>query len=405
MDGIEIAPDPPTPAYLTIPFDDKSFLPRKCLSVAKLLQYEFPNPFWTPHNGASIQIWSDSPPHDIQAALLLSCTVPQWETVRRLLLEVQQLTSTPQSFNRTAVSSCEVLPNYLPIWVLSFWDCLSEAYNTCQSWRRSLDWVNALCVQCPASQSLALELDSLFQRVCWYGYLNGKRRDRHVNDIFDLLSNNELDSGQIGDLLELIERKLADASDDRYLIAPTDLATLILYSHQDHKKCTYRKQPSQQLVEEELVQRHRSAVASIAWISVSNRGHWISYIVDPINSTIFHGDSLGLQIPPDLCNALRWWLSGLRERMGEPPNLPHLKPISVACQGDGFSCGILSTNSLLHHLLPYKFPLVSKDANSITTYRIEHTIEILKLSVEPVRVLPQLLCISHLGEDSGRRSK
>ena len=82
-------------------------------------------------------------PHNVQAALLLSCAIPQWETVRWLLLEVQQLASTPRSFNRAAVSLCEMLPSYLPIWVLSFWDRLSKAYDTCWSWR-SLDWVNAV---------------------------------------------------------------------------------------------------------------------------------------------------------------------------------------------------------------------------------------------------------------------
>ena len=154
-----------------------------------------------PRNDTSIQVWSDSPPHDVCATLLLGCTVPQWGTVRQLLLEVRQLASTPQSFSRVAVLSCEtVLPKHLPIWVLSFWDRLSEAYDTCLLWRRCLDWVNALCTRRPANQRLASELYSLFQRVCWYGYLGGKRRDWHVNDIFDLLSSNELDSGQIGDL-------------------------------------------------------------------------------------------------------------------------------------------------------------------------------------------------------------
>jgi len=198
----------------------------------------------------------------------------------------------------------------LPIWVLSFWDRLSEAYDTCLSWRRCLDWVNALCTRRPANQRLASELYSLFQRVCWYGYLGGKRRDRHVNDIFDLLSNNELDSGQIGDLLELIEWRLEDASDSHYLIAPPDLSTLILYSHRDHTKHTYRKQPCQQLVEEELVQRRRFAVASIAWISVGGHGHWISYIADPITLTIFGTILLAKTVGVLRNRSVEWLVNG-----------------------------------------------------------------------------------------------
>ena len=74
--------------------------------------------------------------------------------------------------------------------------------------------------------------------------------------------------------------------------------------------------------------------------------------------------------------------------MGEPPELPCLKPISVTGQEDSFLCGILSTNSLLHHLLPHKFPLISRDVTSIKMYRIERTIEILKLSMELVCAFP-----------------
>ena len=239
MDHVEIAPNPPIPVRLIIPLNIEPTLPRRHLPVSKLLQYEFSNPFWTPHDGTGIQVWSDSPPHEIHATLLLSCTVPQWETVKQLLLEVQQLVSTPQSFNWAAVSLSEALPSCLPIWVLSFWDHLSEAYNAYLSWRGCLNWANVLHFQCPASQCLALELDSLFQQICWHGYLDGKCQDQHITDIFDLLSNNELNSGQIGDLLELVERRLADVSNDYYLVAPTELSTLILYSHQNLAKCTY----------------------------------------------------------------------------------------------------------------------------------------------------------------------
>ena len=141
----------------------------------------------------------------------------------------------------------------------------------------------------------------MFQQVCWHGYLDRKCRDRQVNLIFDLLINNELYSGQIGDLLELVKRILANASDSHY---------------------KYWKQPYQELVEEELIQRRQLAVASIVWILVSDRGHWTLVHCDPITSTTFHDDLLGLQIPADLLDALQWQLCDLRKRTGEPPKLP-----------------------------------------------------------------------------------
>ena len=241
--------------------------------------------------------------------------------------------------------------------------------------------MGAPSVQHLTNQRYAAELDSLICQILWHGYLNGRRRDQHVNDIFDLLSDNELNSGQINDLLELLERNVADIPGSRYLIAPTELSTLIIYSHKNHAKHTYRKQRAQISIEEGLVQHGRSAVASVAWIKVGNCGHWISYIVDASTSTISHGDSLGLPMPEDLRDTLQWWLHDLQNKMGGPAKSPGFgfKVISTTRQEDGFSCGILSTNSLFHYLLPCKFSLVLGDKISIKTYQIECTIEILKL--------------------------
>ena len=92
MDFIEISPDPPLPAYLSIPADAESLLPERCLSVTEFLQYKFPGPFHqAPHDHTGGTVWSDSPPQEIQVGLLLGCTVPQWETVKQLLLDVRQL--------------------------------------------------------------------------------------------------------------------------------------------------------------------------------------------------------------------------------------------------------------------------------------------------------------------------
>ena len=314
--------------------------------------------------------------------------------------EVRQLPSSPRSFNSTAVSSHNALPERLPIWVLSFWSRLSKAYHTCASWRSSLNWANALCAWQPANRQCVAELDSIIRQLPWHGYLTGKRRDRCVDDIFDLLSDGDLNSGQVNDLLEVLERRLAGTMDNRYLIAPTELSTLILCLYKNRMNSAYERRFTQQSAEEELTQRRRSAVASIAWIPVGGRGHWVSFIVDPIASTIFYANSLRQHIPSNLRDALQWWLCDLRRQMEEPETSPQFKQILVTPQYDGFSCGILSTNSLAHHFLPHTLPLVSSDAISVKRYRIECTLEILKLSIQPVCLfLPKSwhASLAHLG--------
>src|ERR1700753_986584 len=138
MDHIDVTPDSSPPVYLSIPSDAESALPARSVSVNELLQYEFPNPFWTPYAGGHVPTWSSSPPHHVHTAVLLSHGIPQRKVAQELLLDLQRLPSAPQSINRAALLLCEALPSLLPIWVLSFWDCLSEAYITSMSWRRSL---------------------------------------------------------------------------------------------------------------------------------------------------------------------------------------------------------------------------------------------------------------------------
>jgi len=59
-----------------------------------------------------------------------------------------------------------------------------------------------------AINNLAAELGSLFRRVHWFSYLGRRCQDQHVSGTrTDMLSNNGLDSGQFGDLLELIEQR------------------------------------------------------------------------------------------------------------------------------------------------------------------------------------------------------
>ena len=70
MDIIEITPDLPPPASLTIPLDVEFVLPRAHLPTAALLLRKFPDTFTAPCSGAGVPVWSDSPPHDVRAALL-----------------------------------------------------------------------------------------------------------------------------------------------------------------------------------------------------------------------------------------------------------------------------------------------------------------------------------------------
>ena len=115
--------------------------------------------------------------------------------------------------------------------------------------------------------SLQDQLEKTLVNNRWQGSLEGRRRDRTVKDIFDLLSN-ELNSGQIDDLLELVERDLPaqSAGTTSPLVASTDLAQILLFAYQERDDPNFRKTWLQVMVEEDLVEGRKSSVASVAWI-------------------------------------------------------------------------------------------------------------------------------------------
>ena len=383
----EILSDPRPDSRLSVPTRAALVLPGESLSVPALFQHRLPNPLWTIYR-SEISPWSTSPADSIDPTILDNHIIPPKAVLDHLLSKVTHLAPTIQSVRRTAILPDHTLPEHLPIWILSFWQKIYEARQLRSQWKTCHEWVAS---KPRVSTRVQDQLERTLINIRWRGSLNGRRRDRSVDDIFDLLSNKELNSGQVDDLLELVERDLLARSDGTTppLIASTDLAHVLNYAHEQRESHDFQKTWIQATVEKTLTEKRKSFVASVAWISLSGRGHWVPYTVNPRSSSISYGDPLGGPIPMDLFATLQWWLLDLRRMMGlSTDNAVTLVPLSVTPQTDGFSCGILSTNAIGHHLHG-TFPLVGRDPASIKAYRIERTIEILTLDGEFVRVNPE----------------
>jgi len=216
---LEIFPDPRPDPRLSIPPDAVQVLPDDNESVPNLLQHTLPTPLTTSYH-LSVTPWSESSPLGISPLVLATHLIPTKATVDKLLSEVAGLSPTIKSIHRIAVSPDDTLPEYLPIWILNFWQQVYKARQWRHRWNACRKWVTS---KPRASISLLDRLDRTLVNIRWQGYLNRQRRDRCIGDIFDFLSNDELNSGQINDLLELIENKLVTSSGGAtspHLIAP-----------------------------------------------------------------------------------------------------------------------------------------------------------------------------------------
>lgn len=383
---LEVHPDPPPDPRLVVPLDAVRVLPDDNESVPGLLRHNLPAPLMTLYRSTTSP-WSCSSPPSITPLILVTHLIPPKMTVDKLLSEVPGLPPSVQSIRCTAILPDGILPNHLPIWILSFWQQVYKARQWRHRWNNCQKWTTSKLPTCGAN--LLNRLNQTLINVRWQGYLNGRRHDRCIEDVFAFLSNGELDSGQINDLLELIENESAknpDPATSAHVVAPTELALLLASTYENQNATGYQKRPLQVSIEDSLVSRQKSSVASVSWISLSGCGHWISYVVNPVSSSISYGDSLGKPIPGTLSATLQWWLLDIRKKMNLTFDGPvTIGPLAITPQDDSFSCGILATNSIGHHLLRDKFPLVGRDSASIKAYRVERTIEILMLDAEFVR--------------------
>ena len=84
----------------------------------------------------------------------------------------------------------------------------------------------------------------------------------------------------------------------------------------------------------------------VATISFSPPGHWACLIIDCCAGTISWGDSAGQAAPAGLEKCLRAWLEIFS------PQIKFAAPHALRCaqQPDGYSCGIISVNTLKHNV-------------------------------------------------------
>ena len=81
--------------------------------------------------------------------------------------------------------------------------------------------------------------------------------------------------------------------------------------------------------------------------------HWVAIVIDFHTHTIWHGNSLGWAIDPDMLTLLEWWTTEYSISKFTVNHLP------ITHQSDTFSCGLLAWNALANFFLPERFPLIA----------------------------------------------
>jgi hypothetical protein len=80
--------------------------------------------------------------------------------------------------------------------------------------------------------------------------------------------------------------------------------------------------------------------------------HWVAIALDFEHSVVWYGDSFGQRPVEEVTLVLNWWTfhhTGIKFVYWT---------LKISPQKDGYSCGLLGTNTLFHFYLPDAYPLI-----------------------------------------------
>jgi hypothetical protein len=232
---------------------------------------------------------------------------------------------------------------------LGTWGLILEADTAKTAWKDALAWLdrqNKIPIQYIG------RVTKLLGTVPWKGYIKGLGSGLSITEMAAFLSQEWLSDAHIDSMLRATMYQRCDTLSHitpRTEIVLTDFISHILGSpHLDTSPIPYdytKNAPKS-------VQRLGSVISGsssdirIATVSFSPPGHWACLIVDFQAQTIGWGDSTRRAAPAGLEKRLKAWLHIFAPQI----KFSSLQALPCARQTDGYSCGIISVNTLKHNV-------------------------------------------------------
>ena len=310
----------------------------------------------------------------VSARILLCLQVPKKEDIDGLRIKAGDAKRNGYVSFIYPVSAVAKL--LLPFWVLDFWEAAQEVVAAKTLWITAVQWIQS------KGEVRALKY---LEQLPWKDTAELQKKDLSVKDLAPLCSEKWLTSGHMDLFRQVLQDQLHSAGINSALILKTTTFDKILSLYR-HDAMTYFEEQSASYIRrlgEDLANGTYTKIAASVSVRMEEGqtalpprttgelgNHWVTVILDVETSSILYGDSFRLPPPTELHDMLLWWLSHHRAETFQWVDLP------ITLQSDGFSCPILSANSMAHAFLPPLFPLIP-EGNCIQA-RIDMLILIIK---------------------------
>jgi hypothetical protein len=256
----------------------------------------------------------------------------------------------------------------LPLEVLKVWSLWLQILLIQDAWMRSCLWLQKVTSSDsdPDHANLVECIGSSLDSLCWSESLGGFDHACGVGVLSRVISSEWLSSENIDTLLKLLQDDATCLGVSMHFLESYQVQYLAKLEDKalSNKSYCYISSPGTRLGIRELGERLLNGnTRYIAGIANLGGVHWVAFVIDGCQKTIWIGDSLksGNSLLSSkysgLISSLRWWIKQLSDCLGLPSTYFECKELKINSQADSDSCGIFAHNAL-HHFISPEVPLL-----------------------------------------------
>ncbi|TFK73851.1 hypothetical protein BDN72DRAFT_760833, partial [Pluteus cervinus] len=221
-----------------------------------------------------------------------------------------------------------------------FWDELRILRNIWNGWSKGVNELDARIQSTPTNLLRRAKL--ALNHIPWTGHLLGFPNSTELHHLCTYLTDGWLTDEHELVMLDLLKDDLKNEGQEHILIEDPHFTSLLTTAY--HERDRYPVESTFKWIRDHGTQLAQGKKTHLATIANLNNRHWVSYILDFTEQSVWYADSMGNQIPDELRTVLLWWIGVHTGRHFIFLELP------VSIQLDGYSCGILSWDALRYKL-------------------------------------------------------
>jgi len=335
---------------LVIPHEvEPLLLPNPQLSILELLKYWLPLIATT--TSKTQEFFNNNTPMKKSAQAIVLIPSPSQATV--IALQNQLLEATTKGIRSIWCPHVPHLKNETyPLWIVTYWASVDVIRPIRDAWQaaehylaeQKQDWKvkkNAEGVE--VVNRIFAALSTLRWSDKLRGFMSNAGRD--LDKLSYYASNKWLTDEHANQMLDLLRRDL-----DRRVLLEIFVGSSWFFAklrQAFEAKEMYRTAKTYRQYQNLALDIQAGLTDKVSFLVNLDQNHWVAVVVDIQLHKILYGDPLGMTIPRLVKETLDWWLNYHSfDTMGFTYD-----QLPITLQKDSFSCGLLSWNALVAHLI------------------------------------------------------